>query len=218
MHEIDKLSELKVFKGANIPIILHSPNAVDGINYSGSDIEGNLEFINKLFNLCDDLNAKGIIIHPGVGTKDNFINFLKRIPLKKQEKIIIENMPGKSLIKEPLGFMFEDIKDFLALGDFKFCLDFTHAIKAAARQDINYKEYIKKFLELKPFMFHLTDGNSNISDDEHFNLGGGNFDLRFIKEVMLSFNSENEFLLTLETPKKDGFLQDLKNSSFFNQL
>jgi len=49
----------------------------------------------------------------------------------------------------------------------EFCFDFGHAVCAANSLKKKPMEFIKEFLELKPRLYHLTDGFFKNEKDEH---------------------------------------------------
>tara|TARA_Y100000031_G_C8133583_1_gene344114 strand:+ start:197 stop:931 length:735 start_codon:yes stop_codon:yes gene_type:complete len=211
-YVIGEEKNLHILKEAKIPIVLHSPNTVDGACFSDNQIEKNTKLFKDMVKIADYLDAKGIIIHPEIGSKENFIRFIGAVNSKR---IIIENVPKKTLVGTSVGYSPDDIKEYLS-GDCNFCLDFCHAVKAARSLSKDYKEYIKEFLELNPVMFHLCDGFKEEEMDEHLNLGEGNFDLKFIKECIEQ--SEHQ-MVTLETPKENLDLnQDLENINYLKNI
>ncbi len=209
---LGKKENLDLIKNNKIPVVIHSQNCIEGVCFSDGNLKKNLKIFKELLRIANYLNSERIIIHPGIGTSKNFIEFLKNI---NTNKLIIENMPKVAIGKQAIGFDVDEIKEFLSIGNFKFCLDFSHAIKSAISQNLDYKVYIKKFLKLKPFMFHFCDGHSNIEKDEHLNFGQGNFDLKFLKKCIK--NNENK-MITIETPKGNGLDQDIKNIEYFKNL
>lgn len=202
--------KLNLLKKNNIPIILHTQNYMDdGTCFSSNEFEKNKKLFQEILEVADLVNAEGIIMHPEVGTEENFVKFLKSID---SSKIIIENMPQKSFKGTAIGFDFNSLKKFIEAGKCRFCLDFCHAIKSAAFQGVDYKAYVEKLLELKPYMFHICDGHSTQILDEHLNLGEGDFNLKFLKSKIM------DKPVTLEVPKKDGLNNDIKNINFFKKI
>ncbi len=209
---LGKKENLNLIKNNKVPVILHSQNCIEGVCFSDGNLKKNKKIFKELLEIADYLNAKGIIIHPGTGTNENFKAFLKKLDT---DKLIIENMPKVAVGNPAIGYTVEGIKDFLSMGKFRFCLDFGHAIKSAFSQNLDYKEYIKEFLKLKPFIFHIGGGDAKDERDEHLNLWEGDFDLNFLKECIK--NNENK-MITIETPKGNGLDQDIKNIEYFKNL
>ncbi len=174
-HEKD----LELLIEADIPIVVHAPTLTQGVCFSYNDIKTNLNFFKKTQEFATKLNAEYIIIHPDFGKNKHFINFLTRI---NDQRVLIENMSKFGTEDElAIGYSKSEIKEFIEINNFGFCLDFEKAIKSALAQNISYKEFINDLLKLKPNMFHISDGKMNNLRDEHLNLGEGNFDLKFAK-------------------------------------
>jgi len=206
---LGRKEKLNLLRNNNIPVIIHAPNYIDGACFSDGDLKKNKAIFKELADVAEYLNAGGIIIHPEIGTERNFIEFLKNVD---NSKIIIENMPQKTICGMAIGFDHKTLKKFLDAGKCRFCLDFCHAIKSAVLQNLDYRKYIEKLLELKPEMFHICDGHSDSIEDEHLNLGEGDFDLEFLK------NKIKNKRVTLEVPKKEGLYNDLKNIQFLRNI
>ena len=125
-------------------------------------------------------------------------------------------MPKKALDgKVCLGYTKEEIIEFTRIGNFDFCLDFTHAIKSAISQNKDYKTIIKDFASLKPKLFHLCDGTLKTEIDEHLNLGEGEFDLKFIKNIIQESKCKK---VTFEVPKLNKLDNDIKNINYFRKI
>lgn len=196
-----------------VPVVIHSLTYTQGVCYSDSNFEKNFRVMDETLKIADYLNVDKIIVHPDVGSKAHFIKFLKKY---NDKRIVIENMPKKSLIGKPcLGFSPEQISEFKSTGPFGFCLDLGHAIKASLSENRDYKTYISSFLKLNPAIMHLCDGNLNVEEDEHLNLGEGGYDLEFIKKA-ISKNPNTQ--LTLEVPKINGLENDIRNIDFFKRI
>ncbi len=203
-----------ILKQANIPINIHAPNEHQ-LNLAISN-EQNLFIMEEVKRAANFFSSEYIIIHPGIGGDIKCI--LSNIKNINDHRLIIENTPYKSLIgKDHLfGYTFERMRIILEETNKKFCLDFTHAIKSATTQNIDAKEFITKLMTLNPSVFHISDGDSSIEHDQHFNLGEGNFDLKFNKSCVLQ--CPNAFVV-FETPKTNNTLEnDIKNINFFKQL
>ncbi len=204
----EDIEKIKIFADHNVPIIVHAKTEHQGFSFS----ERSLEESNAMFKgtqiFADKVNAKHIIVHPDFGKEETFLLFLKN---NQDPRILIENMPLKGLHgKNSIGHDIKQLKKFLNSGPFGFCLDFVHAAKAALSLKKEYKGFINELLDLKPTMFHLCDAKFNKEVDEHLNLGEGELDLEFIKNILTKENKE----VTLEVPLKNGlknYLDNVKN-------
>lgn len=206
---------IPLLKKLNIPIILHAPHISHNFNLADpAREESNLKIFEEVKRFAQELNLPRIIVHPGQGNLNQAFKCLEKF---RYQNILIENIAKVGTNrKECLGYSPEGIKSFLEQG-YGFCLDFSHAIKAACSLNRDYKHFIQEFLTLNPFMFHLCDGNSNFEIDEHLNLGEGNFDLKFLKNCIEE--SENK-IVTLETPRRthSSFKNDAINLGYLNRL
>ena len=63
-------------------------------------------------------------------------------------------------------------------------------------------------------MFHISNGKLDNEKDEHLNLNEGEFDLKFIKNLI----KDSDKMITFEVPKKFGLKNDFKNIKFFKEL
>ncbi|MEK6901574.1 MAG: hypothetical protein AABX37_04480, partial [Nanoarchaeota archaeon] len=160
-----------ILKQANIPINIHAPNEHQ-LNLATSN-EQNIFILEEVRRAADFFSSEYIIIHPGVGEDIQCI--ISNIRHTNDPRLIIENTPKKSLIGNDslFGYTFERMKILLEETKRNFCLDFTHAIKSATSQNIDAQEFIGKLIALLPAVFHISDGDSTIEHDQHFNLGEG---------------------------------------------
>ena len=201
-------SEILPFQKINVPYIIHIAHEGLGLNIADKKKkEFNLKVINQSIEWANKLNAKYLILHPGFEEIEIAKDFLTKI---NDKRILIENMPKFGNDNEKMiGFTPEEIKE-LKKDKFGFCLDFGHAIKAAASLKRDYKQYIKEFLKLNPQVFHISDGMLNKEHDVHLDIGRGEYDLKFLANCIKENKSK---YLTLETPKDnlDSCKQDLEN-------
>lgn len=208
-----KSDNIEILIKNKIPIVVHAPNFSQNIFFGNTQLKENNKIIEETFYFSQKLNADGVIIHPDIGKKGNFIRFLKA---NKDKKLIIENMPKTALNGSfCLGYDIDDMAEFLSIGNFDFCLDVGHAIKSAFSQKIDYKKLLQSFIKLKPRIIHICDGYLNTEKDEHLSLGNGDFDLNFIAELIKKSEIKK---LTFEVPKLYGLNNDIKNIEFFKSI
>ncbi len=76
---------------------------------------------------------------------------------------------------------------------------------------------INGLLELKPAMFHISDGNLNNEVDEHLTLGEGNFDIKFFLDCIIKNRNK---LVTIETFRKNNksFDEDIRNLEYLKKI
>lgn len=198
----------------DVPYIIHIPHEKFGVNVGDPSINKyNLEIIRESVSWADKLNAKYLILHAGYGSIENAIDIFHEI---EDERLLIENMPKVGLNGEQMiGYSPVQIEQLIGDNNIGLCLDFGHAINAAASLGVDYKIYIKGFVDLfEPKMFHISDGLTDREMDTHLNIGEGNYDMNFIKNCIS--NNKNRYV-TFETPRsnKHSIEDDLENYNIF---
>lgn len=198
-------TDIKPFLDDDIDYMIHLPTNRHGVNIGDlNKKEENLELIRKGLEWADRLSAKYAILHPGYGSFENVKIFLSEL---EDERILIENMPRYGLNNEDMvGYSKEEILE-LKNDRFGFCFDLNHAIKAAITLNEDYKEYIKELLRLNSQMFHVADGRLDFEKDEHLDMGEGEYDWKFLINVIKESDCD---YVTLETPR-ETLKDDLKN-------
>lgn len=199
---------------SGIPVQIHSPNE-DKMNLTQNNAV-NMEYMSEVIRFADYFQSDYIIVHSGIGKHAGYLmENLKKI---NDPRLIIENVPYASLLgKEPLyAHHPQIIEEILSQSTLGFCLDFTHATKAAISFHEDPMEIIRDFIKLKPTVYHITDGRLDIEEDEHLDLGKGEFDLSAIKDIILNHAG---YRVVLETPKTGHALEnDIKNIQFFKNI
>jgi deoxyribonuclease IV len=191
-------TDVDIFSPYKVPFVIHVTTERHSVNIADNNKRiYNLKIIKECIRWADELNAEYLILHPGYGRLENAKEFLKNI---NDPRFLIENMPMKGVSDEKMtGFTPEQIKD-LTLDRFGFCLDFGHAIKASVSLNVDYKDFLKDFLTLKPEMFHISDGLLKEEKDEHMDIGAGEYDFDYLMDCVKK-NERKQ--VTLETPKKN---------------
>ena len=207
----DILDDLK-----KVPTIIHSPHNEHNFDVFTLDDSKTEIFKEQVVKIADFLGSKFIIVHAGVG--DSYEIFKEKIEKIRDKRALIENMTKVGINDELcFGYSLEQLKFIKNLG-FNFCLDFSHVIKSATSQRLDYKEFIGKLIsELKPAYFHICNGRMDNEKDEHQDLFDGDFDLSWIKQTLLGL--EKDVYLVFETPKKgNGLENDVKNMKYFRSI
>ncbi len=208
--KLDFLNDLK-----NIPTIIHAPHTKHNFDvFSLNDSKIKI-FKEQVAKTADFLNSKFIIVHAGIG--DSQAIFKENIEKIKDKRILIENMTKIGINDQPcFGHSYEQLK-FIKERGFNFCLDFSHAIKSSISQKIGYKEFVEKLIiELTPNYFHICNGRFNNDEDEHMDLFDGDFDIKWIKEILLKLAGKKDVYLVFETPKSGNRISnDIKNINYF---
>lgn len=201
-----------------IPITLHTPHSEHNFDVFKLDDSKIELFKNQIIKTADFLGSKFIIVHAETGESRE--TFRKNIRKINDKRILIENMT-KFGIDGALHFAYsyEQLKYIKDCG-FKFCFDFSHAIKSAISQNLDYKRFIKELIsELTPAYFHICNGGIDSEKDEHRDLFDGDFDIKWIKNILLELNEKKDIYLVFETPKgENGLENDIKNMNYFRSI
>jgi deoxyribonuclease-4 len=200
----------------SIPIIVHSPHFGHGVSYGGPDLEKNIKILRQTIGYAKKMNAPYVIIHPEVGKKENFSRLLKNLDKKDTNMILIENMPCKGYGGvDMIGFQPDELREYLSIGNFGFCFDISHAIKAAITMKTDVDKYLDTLGKLGPKVVHISDGRLNNDSDEHLDIGKGDYDFKTIKKRIENMHAE---YLTFEVPKTKLLDNDLKNIKRFRSI
>jgi deoxyribonuclease IV len=188
---------IDMWKGLDIPFVIHAPHWREGVNLAKKEKESeNIELIWQAQRFADELSAEKIIVHPGIAGDMN--ETTRQLAKIDDKRILVENKPYFALDNGLLcnGSTPEEISFVMKETGVGFCLDVGHAICAANGHKINQRVFLKDFLELKPAMFHLSDGDVNSVYDSHKHIGEGSFDIK----ALLSMIPEGA-MVTVETEK-----------------
>ena len=183
---------LSYLKG--IPIVVHCDN--NDVNFADASNKNNVIAIKEAIKFAEFLDAEYIIIHPGYdGSMENVNKLLREF---NDDRFCIENMPGRNIWfkTECIGRTYEELKQSNVK---KYCIDFSHAIKAATTLNMDMFQVIKDLLKFEPILFHVCDGHLDSELDEHLAIGDGNFDFRKISELI----GKRDAMMSVETPKSD---------------
>ena len=196
---------LQLWKNLEIPYVIHAPHFRNGLNLAkAGHAENNKILLGEAKAFADALSVDTIIVHPGIaGEIQETSRQLKKID---DGRIIIENKPYYSLDDDLIcnGSSPEEIKYVIEETGCGFCFDIGHAIYSANARNVDPWKYINMFLDLKPKMFHLTDGDFNSVYDKHDHFGKGSFNLKKIISYI-----PGKTIITLETEKK--YTENLKD-------
>lgn len=205
----------KYWKNLSIPYVVHAPHFTQGLNFANAEkFSYNKKLAFEAFKFADELKSNKIIFHPGVnGDIKETVSQIKKI---FDERIIIENKPYWGANKKDIcvGNSVEEIKFVLNSLNVEFCLDISHAICSANAKNEKPLEFIKKFIKLKPKIYHLCDGDYNSVIDMHKHLKDGSFPLKEIKKLI-----PQDSQITIETDKNfDNSLNDfIEDVNSFNE-
>ena len=185
------------WKSLKTGYVIHAPNYPKGLNLADKRSRiHNLKIMKEVIQFADALKSKIIIVHPG--TAGDIKETGRQIKTIKDKRIIVENKPYKSLYGGLVcnGSSPEEIKHVMTNAGIGFCLDISHAICSANSHKEAPVKYIKKFIELRPKMFHMTDGKYSETIDSHLHFGDGNFPIKKILRLI-----PKNSMITIEAAK-----------------
>ena len=207
-------SEIKPFL-IGVPYIIHIPHEKFGVNIGDPEAKKySMQKINESITWAERLNAKYLILHAGHGSMQHATDLLCGL---SDSRLLIENMPKVGLGGEAMiGYSPAQIKELIGDSDMGLCLDFGHVVKAAVSLGVDYKEYVKGFVNFKPKIFHMSDGTLDEEKDEHLNIGDGKYDIGYFLQNI----KNNPFkVVTVETPRLNQMSldEDIRNVNKLRQ-
>lgn len=212
-----------LWKGLNIPYIIHAPHFLHGLNFSNYEQEKeNIRLAYDALKYADFLHAEKVIFHPGI--KGDYKESVRQINLINDERMLIENKPMNVAVKNKylsdddicVGYNYEQISYILKNTNVSFCLDIGHATCAANSIGIDYRKQLEDFIKLKPYMYHISDGDITSSIDKHYHIGSGSYDFKTIFSLI-----PDDAVISIETEKNskdnlDDFIEDVKILKSYN--
>lgn len=201
-------TDIRPFQNKTLPFILHATSENWGFNIADqSKTDFNSKVLANCFDWARKLDAPYIVLHPGFCDFNAAKKFLANID---DRRIAIENMPvvgenGEKMV----GATVNQAKELMA-DKFGFCLDIGHVIKASASLKKDWRRAAAGWARLKPAIIHICDGRLASEQDEHLNIGSGDFDFNFIASLIERSGAK---FLSLETPRNDlgSLREDLDN-------
>jgi endonuclease IV len=207
-------------------LVVHAPYEKYGC-YPGSDDPVVREYTLNIYKSCVDLLYKlgfsKLIVHPGkVNHEDELEECIKRsadlfndIALYAKERgvdIFVENLIYGVLSKELYCVCNVDtmskLFSYLKEDNIFIVFDFAHAVATSHNFKLDYKIFIDEFCNIfydKIKHFHLSDGDVSCDHDGHLNILDGNYDIKFMVDVMKRFCEPR---CTLEIPFSFEFKLD----------
>lgn len=205
----------KLWQNLDIPFGIHAPHSYAGLNFSLQEKEKeNIDVCRDVFRFFDLLKPAYIVFHPGIqGTAFETIrqinNLKKSYPLVFQ-KALIENKPMYGLKDEKcIGASPMEIHQIMDQTSMGFCLDFGHAYCYAATIGNNGETIINDFLQLKPKIYHVSDGQIDSDYDDHLHIGKGTYNISWLKEQC---SQESKVIIETDkdySDKLDDFIDDV---------
>jgi sugar phosphate isomerase/epimerase len=176
-------------------IVIHAQHRGFGINNSDkNNYKKNLDSINYAKKIADMTNSKKIIIHPGELMNENcsFDNSIEFIKENYDKRFLVENMPGNKKFKR-LCETPEEIKEYMKKTGAGLCLDINHAILKAQLLKIDYIDFIKDLIKIKPKHYHIG-GQDILKNIEHICFKESNYNLKKVINILPKDSN-----LTMET-------------------
>lgn len=208
----DDLRELKpLFK--DVEIRLHAPHHTLGFDVGDARLENhNRRKFETVRTAADMFGSKTIVVHPGCGHGREALNeTVRQLRLLDDPRIVVENLPviddGDG--KELLGGTAEEIRFIRAETGYGFCMDFSHAVCAAATLGRDPIKHLESFYALTPTVYHLCDGELNRNCDSHRHYGKGDFPLGYFLKNLTAPDA----YITMETGRgtqnqSDAWMKD----------
>ncbi|HEY3375045.1 MAG TPA: TIM barrel protein [Candidatus Aquicultor sp.] len=195
---------INVWKGMTVPYVIHASHSLDGMNLARREsFAHNMVLVKEAQQFADTLHAEMIILHPGIsGDIEETVNQINKI----EGCTIIENKPYYTVFSDGSicnGNNPDEIEFLLRNTNAGFCLDIGHCIYSANARRVDPMADLKRFLELKPKIFHLTDGKNDGIYDKHYHFGEGDFRITEILALL-----PEEAAITVETAKNSNVSLD----------
>lgn len=176
---------VEMWRSLDIPYIIHAPHFLAGLNLAKREqMKTNFRLLNETRILADELSAEHIIVHPGIA--GDIKETARQIKEINEPRLLVENKPYYAIVDGLIcnGTTSEEIEFVMKEAKIGFCLDMGHAFCAAKGLRKEPMEFLKEFLNLKPEMFHLTDGDYQSEYDRHDHIGKGNFDIKSLLKLI----------------------------------
>lgn len=203
---------INAWNSLNTPFVIHAPHSFHGINLAQANMwRTNQRNFKEVQLFADSLRADIIIMHGG--NNGTFDETLRQIALLNENRIALENKPKFGLQNQAcIGWSPSEFRQAVNAGVLNaFVLDFGHAVCAANSLITNAMVIIREFMEFKPKIFHLSDGDNSSEKDIHLNLGKGCLNLAEFLSIV-----PERGLLTIETPRNpSNGLEDFVNDVCF---
>lgn len=192
-------------KDVDLPKVIHNEHSKFGFNLPDASInQKNMSSINFSIELANRLNAKHIVIHPGMKnnetcSKENIINVLSKF---NDNQILLETMPYKLKDNTYYFYDYDTIAELLQITKCGFVVDFGHVGISAKQLGKDPVEFIKKIMTLNPNYFHFCDTNLETFKD-HLHLGEGTANIEEYKKMISDKSVCIETKPNVEKVKKD---------------
>jgi endonuclease IV len=195
------------FKDYDFEYIIHAPHSLYNVNLASKKHQQySLEATRQALTAADVLNAKIVVMHPGVvhgpeeTSEENLSTFKESILQLADKRIVLENCPFYDKWNKSddyyMGYDYASLKRYSEIFANRACLDFSHAIATSTHLKKDYKEIIKGLLKLDVRLFHICDGLLASGIDKHLPLSEGDYDLEYLRSIIKGSECKR---VTLET-------------------
>ena len=200
-------------------VCVHLPYLINLANCSDWRVfERSLILMEKNLQLCDYLQIRKVILHPGASLKNDRSLCIKQVVkgldqlLKNhpQIQICLETMSGKG---SELGVTFGELKSIIEQSQYHrqigVCFDLCHLYSAGYDLVNNLDQMIDQFDHLigldKLWVCHINDSKKNFNSrlDFHANIGQGSIGLKTIQDFVHHPKLRGKTMV-LETPYQNG--------------
>lgn len=199
------------WSGTGVPFVIHAPHSLKGLNPAKRELEAsNRRLAEEAFRFADALKSESVVFHPGVaGPTEESIRQLRSF---RDPRCLVENKPMRGIDGSVcVGWSFDQIREILDGTGYRFCLDFGHAHCAAVSAGFDFSAFIKSFVDLRPALYHLTDGNANSEVDRHDRYGFGTFAL----SKCISYLPDGAFVTNEGTRQSRESLEEAREDAAF---
>lgn len=215
----DELSAVVSEKMRDVNVVVHAPMFMYEVDIGNHELlDSNLRKLRDSQKFADLLRSEIIVLHPGEGEGEEFLEeSIRQAKILNDSRVAIENLPHNPRPNRKMcGTTPEQIKKIIDEVGCKFCFDLAHAICAANSLGLDVDAILAGFYDLRPSIYHVSDGKAGAVRDYHMHLGEGDYNLQRIFERFISEDS----IITLETRKNGAFEPEvwLKDAAYARNL
>jgi len=165
------------WKALRAPYVIHAPHFSFGVNLARRELFGsNMAAARATLRWAEVLGAPYAVFHPG--TDGEILEAARQLKEIGDPRVLVENKPYRTVDGRfrCVGCSHEEIRSILETAGTGFCLDIGHAISYARNIGADWYSYLLGFLDLKPDMYHVSDGIADSGLDTHDHIGTGDYD------------------------------------------
>ena len=210
------MDDLRIIKKqiGDVEVRIHAPHDGMGFDPGNKDLEEqNRKLVSLSQKAADLFDAKTMVVHAGLGYGQAYIDeTVRQFKLFNDSRIIVENLPYLDNGIQPMhGSTADEVLYIMRETGCGFCFDFSHAICTALTLHMDIDKQLKSLFELKPSVYHISDGYIDKDIDLHLFLGSGTFPLA---HLINDFTTKDAYI-TIETGVGKLFHADLKIKDYY---